>query len=435
MGESLAESLNRDCRCISIDHARLEAETQRLMEASHVAFGPWDKSALFASVPVYIGRRHLEEMRETVAVIEELTTSPVYRQEVLSRAKDIARLENPSRGVFFGYDFHLGQDGPQLIEVNTNAGGAMLNLLLGKAQKACVSRLDVPVECATNLEGLEERFVDMFRSDWELARGQRPLKTIAIVDDAPEEQFLYREFLLFRQLLKHAGFDAVIVDAAALQYQSGQLSFEGQPIDMVYNRLVDFYFEESRHRALHDAYVDGTVVVTPHPRAHALYADKRNLVLLRDEHLLVDAGLSATQRATLLRNVPETRLLDKSEADGYWRDRKSWFFKPIQGYGSKAAYRGDKLTKSTFADILERDYVAQRLVPPSQRHVEVEGVVVPLKLDVRCFVYNRTVELWAARLYNGQTTNFRTLGGGFAPIYTESSTVRATLESVAPRSP
>jgi hypothetical protein len=425
MGESLAESLNRDCRCISIDHPRLEAETKRLMEESHVAFEPWDKSALFASVPVYIGRRHLEEMQATVVAIEVLTRSPVYRETVLSRAKDLAKLENPSRGVFFGYDFHLGQHGPQLIEVNTNAGGAMLNLLLGKAQKVCVAGMDVPVECATNLEGLEERFVDMFRSDWVLSRGDRPLETIAIVDDDPEQQFLYREFLLFRQLLRRAGFEAIIADPRALRHESGQLTLEGKRIDLVYNRLVDFYLDEPRHRALRDAYVEGSVVLTPHPQAHALYADKRNLVLLRDEALLNEAGLSLDQRATLLRTVPETRLLDKAEAEAFWRDRKSWFFKPIQGYGSKAAYRGDKLTKSTFAEILERDYVAQRLVPPSQRHVEVDGVVVPLKLDVRCFVYDRKVELWAARLYNGQTTNFRTLGGGFAPIYTETSSARA----------
>ncbi|MER9685145.1 hypothetical protein [Mesorhizobium sp. M0139] len=41
-----------------------------------------------------------------------------------------------------GYDFHLDDDGPKLIEVNTNAGGAFLNALLAKAQKACCSEVD-----------------------------------------------------------------------------------------------------------------------------------------------------------------------------------------------------------------------------------------------------------------------------------------------------
>jgi hypothetical protein len=40
-----------------------------------------------------------------------------------------------------------------------------------------------------------------------------------------------------------------------------------------------------------------------------------------------------------------------------------------------------------------------------------------LKYDVRCFVYAGKIQLLAARLYQGQTTNFRTPGGGFAPVF------------------
>ena len=419
MGESNVEVLNRDCRCLSIDHALLASETQRLLAESGVRFEPWDKSALFASVPVFIAQEHLEQMADTVRAIETLTHTDAYRTRVLLRAAEIAKIPTMARGVFFGYDFHLGKDGPKLIEVNTNAGGAMLNLLLGRAQKACCKELKNPVKPATNLDGLEERFVAMFEEDYRLVRGTSPLSTIAIVDNAPESQFLYREFLLFRELFRSKGYDAVIVDPEQLRYDGQALSFLDKRIDLVYNRLVDFYFDEPRHEPLRRAYADGNVVVTPHPQAHALYADKRNLIWMGDKEFLQQAGLGAAERAVLEQCVPETVLVSKDQAAQFWRERKEWFFKPIQGYGSKAAYRGDKLTKSTFAEILSKDYVAQRLVPPSERHVEVEGAVVPLKLDVRCFVYDRKVELWAARLYHGQTTNFRTLGGGFAPIYTE----------------
>jgi hypothetical protein len=40
-----------------------------------------------------------------------------------------------------------------------------------------------------------------------------------------------------------------------------------------------------------------------------------------------------------------------------------------------------------------------------------------LKYDVRCFVYAGKIQLLAARLYQGQATNFRTPGGGFAPVF------------------
>jgi hypothetical protein len=39
-----------------------------------------------------------------------------------------------------------------------------------------------------------------------------------------------------------------------------------------------------------------------------------------------------------------------------------------------------------------------------------------LKYDVRCYVYDGRIQLVAARLYQGQTTNFRTPGGGFALV-------------------
>jgi len=89
------------------------------------------------------------------------------------------------------------------------------------------------------------------------------------------------------------------------------------------------------------------------------------------------------------------------------------FFKPNSGYGSRGAYRGDKLTRRVFGEILQSAYIAQKLAMPGERRVsEMES----LKYDVRCYTYNGVIQLAAARLYQGQTTNFRTPGGGFAPV-------------------
>ena len=43
-----------------------------------------------------------------------------------------------------------------------------------------------------------------------------------------------------------------------------------------------------------------------------------------------------------------------------------------------------------------------------------------LKLDVCNYVYDGQAQLVAARLYEGQATNFRTAAGGFAPVFTEA---------------
>jgi uncharacterized circularly permuted ATP-grasp superfamily protein len=63
------------------------------------------------------------------------------------------------------------------------------------------------------------------------------------------------------------------------------------------------------------------------------------------------------------------------------------------------------------------NYVAQELVPPGERMVMVDAATEPRKTDIRLFTYDGHVLLAAARLYQGQTTNFRTPGGGFAPVF------------------
>ena len=73
----------------------------------------------------------------------------------------------------------------------------------------------------------------------------------------------------------------------------GQLLAEGQPVDLVYNRLVDFSFDDPEYQALRAAYLDDAVVVTPNPRVHALYADKRDLTLLSNQEVLRSWGLSS----------------------------------------------------------------------------------------------------------------------------------------------
>jgi hypothetical protein len=46
----------------------------------------------------------------------------------------------------------------------------------------------------------------------------------------------------------------------------------------------------------------------------------------------------------------------------------------------------------------------------------VDGALTELKADLRCYAYRGEVQFTAARLWQGQTTNFRTAGGGFAEV-------------------
>jgi hypothetical protein len=369
---------------------------------------------LFASTAVFLSPVEAHRMARVIEAIEAVVALPAYHEAVLARTPAISRYEPGPLGVFLGYDFHLGADGPRLIEINTNAGGPLLNAILARAHRACCPEIE-PVVTGTRSQALEDAFLAMFIKEWRLQRGDVAPRRVAIVDDDPASQYLYPEFLLFEQLFRHAGLPVVIADARELVFRDGALRLGDEPIDLVYNRVTDFYFESREHGALRDAYLAGAVVVTPHPRTHALYADKRNLGLLSDAARLRAWGLAEEQIDTLKSGIAETVLVNEADANGLWSARRQLFFKPAAGFGSRAAYRGDKLTRRVWEEILRGDYVAQALIPPAERCVP-DGEA-PLKFDVRNYVYDGDVQLLAARLYQGQTTNFRTTGGGFAPTF------------------
>lgn len=418
--DSLAEALNRTCHCITVDAERLRAALEsRPATAGLYASIRERQPNLFSASAVFVSRAQLEQMREVIEAVGAVVALRDFREHVLAWAPEIARLDHGPRGVFMGFDFHVGAGGPRLIEINTNAGGALLNTALAAAELACCPEVEGLVAGGLAAREVEAEFLGMFREEWRLQRRDAPLERVAIVDDEPEAQYLHPEFLLFSEVFGSAGIAAEVADPRALEHAGGRLRLRGTAVDLVYNRLTDFPLGRPESAALRAAYVAGDVLVTPHPRVHALYADKRNLCVLSDPKLLRRFGAPREAIDVLARRVPLTRPVDPGRADEWWRERKRWFFKPVDGYGGKAAYRGDKLTRRTFAEMLDRAYVAQEIVPPSERTIALDGGEVPLKLDLRNYVYDGRVQLVAARLYQGQTTNFRTPGGGFAPVFTE----------------
>jgi hypothetical protein len=342
---------------------------------------------------VPIAASDLARMRELIAAVERVVALPQWDELVKIPKVDAGHTLNTLSGVFMGYDFHLTPDGPRLIEINTNAGGGLLAALQA-------GRTDVLAA-----------YVAMFRAEC----GTRELRTLAIVDEAPASQYLYPEFLGFRQLCAAHGIATLICAPDELLLCHGNLWHEEWKIDLVYNRLTDFAFAAPPQAVLREAWRQG-VRITPNPATHARYADKKNLIVLSDAALLESWGVDADTRATLLAGIPRTEAVTAERAADFWQRRRALFFKPTAGYGSKGSYRGDKLTKRVFDEILAGDYVAQAFAPPSTVAVEVAGELTELKADVRNYVYRGTVQLVAARLYQGQTTNFRTPGGGFAKV-------------------
>lgn len=439
------QTLNGKCFCLSLPEGALKRALKVELAAPEV-FDLIEQRCphLFSAQPVFVSNSQQLIMAAVIQAIERVVALPAFRQKILQDAPVLAQhasvltasAASAVKGVFFGYDFHLQDQKIGLIEVNTNAGGAMLNAVLARSQQACCAVMDDIVHTQAKVQQFEQDIVDMFRHEWQLAQSaqeqaqqeaqpasrsahsSRPLQSIAIVDDAPEAQYLYPEFLLFQQLFQRHGIDAVIAAPEALHWRDGGLWCDDKRIDLVYNRLTDFYLDDAKSHVLRSAYLADAVVLTPNPLIHALYADKRNLAIWSDPEQLQALGVDAETQACLLANIPRTEAVQAQHAERLWAHRRQLFFKPNAGYGGRAAYRGDKLTKRVWEEILAGDYIAQEIISPGERISGSPQMPAQMKFDIRQYAYAGVVQWTAARVYQGQTTNFRTPGGGFAPVYT-----------------
>jgi hypothetical protein len=361
-----------------------------------------------AATDITVSALDVWRMDEVVAAVHEVAATPAWQGAVLADAAPIARDQRQRvKGLFTGFDFHLTPTGPKLIEINTNAGGAFYGALIDQT-----SWNDGNAD-AHPLGNWAHTFVRQFRNEWQLA-GQGRLRSVAIVDDNPEEQFLKTEFELAERMLQDAGIAATIADPRELTFRDGRLWHGDLAIDLVYNRLTSFNLDRAEDAAIRDALLAGAVAVSPDPRTHALLACKRNLALLGDDTFLRNAGVAEAARQTLTDAIPRTISLTPANAAQLWTDRAQYYFKPMSGFGSRAVYDGAKLTAATWQQITARtDYVAQARVEAPR--IAIPGHE-PMRYDVRTFAYGSAPFMRLARVYRGQTTNFRTQGGGFARV-------------------
>lgn len=404
--------MNTSCFCLPLNRSELDDAIAADVAIPNMGELLLSKPNLFAGTGVFLAPEDLNAMLDQVHAIEAAAELAAYKCAAFSRADcALANVQSGTRGAFMGYDFHITPDGPRLIEVNTNAGGAFLVHALGQAVQQGAAPDYVPFAPGV----FEDRIYQMMLSEWHGAGRSGSPKILAIVDDAPQDQFLYPDMLLGQAMLAKHGLETIIIDASDLTLGTRGLMAGSRVVDIVYNRLTDFALTQPGSETLRTALLRDEVVVTPSPRHHALYADKRNLVLLSDTAKMQSWGL-APHHVETLKCLPKTIEVKAENADVLWAERKRFFFKPAGGFGGNATYRGDKLTRRVWSELLNADYIAQAYVPPSLRGVRTDDGRAQLKFDVRVYAYAGDPLLLAARVYQGQTTNFRTAGGGFAPV-------------------
>ena len=154
---------------------------------------------ILSTAEVTISPADLKRMVRLVHLLDRLSREPVYRATVAGQVPEVARFDPGHAAVMMGYDFHLSAAGPRLIEVNTNAGGAL------------------PAWLAAHPGGppppqLKRRLLAMFCAELRAqSRGRlRQPGCVAILDETPEQQFLYPEMQAFARLFREAGIAAAV---------------------------------------------------------------------------------------------------------------------------------------------------------------------------------------------------------------------------------
>ncbi len=351
------------------------------LEKTHSKYGKF-----FGNGSIFLSHKVYENIHKNIALVE-------------AKIKDQSDTK-VNGGILMSYDFHINKDTPKLIEINTNAGGIFLNYQLQLLENHCCGNRKLQ-----DVSLFEQKIVRMFRNEYNKKGGHtEELKTVVIMDENIEAQFLYPEMLICKQILEKDGIHVIMADPKDIEVKGTVAYLKGIKIDLIYNRNTDFYFENKENEKFLQILKDNKTVISPSPEDHLVFADKKNLVAL-------------SQDENLKSIIPQTILINADNQETLWSNRKSFFFKPLNGYGGKGSYNGNGLTKKMWANILMSQYVAQEIIVPNRKLMKIDGKQNFFKFDIRAYTYNGEVLLVASRVYQGQTTNFRTKNGGFMPVF------------------
>ena len=268
---------------------------------------------------------------------------------------------------------------------------------------------------------------------YEEFRGRRELPRIAIVDwpDVPT----IKEFLLYQEYFRSRGITCVIADPRDAEYEGGVLSFGGQPVDLIYKRVLITELVErcGLDGAMVRAVRDGAVCMANGFRAKILHK-KASLAVLSDEqnaHLF-----DADERAAIAAHIPWTRTVieRKTRYDGREVDllpfvaehRERFVLKPNDDYGGAGIVLGWTVSDGEWREAVGRalaaPYIVQERVripfEPYPSFVDGNVHIVDRMLDTAPFVsYGEYMDGYLTRLSTAALLNVTAGGGSTVPTF------------------
>jgi hypothetical protein len=318
-------------------------------------------------------------------------------------------------------DMLMHGDGFSFIELNADSPGGVVDQLL-------VERTLFELPHLSALLGDDERRFETPRPHdavldallgAHLAAGGSASPTIALVDFATTETL--GEIMVLVESFSRRGYRTVFADPAELSYEGRRLTARGEPIDLVYRRVLVKELLE-RHGLGHPlfaAYRDHAVCVANSFRTKAL--NKKAAFALLGDPEYADLFTHAEREAIRL-HVPWTRRLIEGPAEYHGttvdlfemlqRDQERFVIKPNDEYGGQGVVLGWTASPAEWTRALEnaKDSCvvqerrhARRIRMPTYRGGSVEWEDV--YFDLCPFVFGGKMEGGIVRLSTTGITN------------------------------
>lgn len=327
----------------------------------------------------------LKQAQDFVRNTFQLRETKAYQEKYSEQLNKLGLKDPGNKSIAMSYDFHVNSENQlKLIEVNTNASFLALGFEMYTA-----AGVELPIK-DFHIEEVDQNI----QAELKLQGKNIASPSIAIIDEEPEKQRLYAEFLLYQSLFIKWGYKSQIVDYRNLLSK----------VDFIYNRWTDFYLNQESSKDLRKSFLDRSVCISPNPYEYFLLADKNRMLDWQNE-------------PSLKPNLPGAEILTKENAEQIWSKRKNLFFKPMQSFGSKQTFKGASISRRAFDEICNQGFLAQEFIPaPELEFTTPEGKTDKFKYDLRFYAYQDRVQLAVARIYQGQVTNLKTPWGGFACV-------------------
>ncbi|MBC6415823.1 MAG: hypothetical protein GDA46_05470 [Bdellovibrionales bacterium] len=344
----------------------------------------------FSKKTIPLKKTHFKAIKQVVEKIYQLKTEAPYQKKILNHLDPISQSQQDS--MLMGYDFHINEDTVKLIEVNTNASAFLLANFLYQSSNE-------------NFEDSLKALKNSFFWEWKKFKPHKKTPKIVLIDEQIKTQKMLIEFFMYKDFFKSMGWDLDILDSHDILIDEKNFLYttKKERIDFIYNRSTDFYFNKHPHLA--KAYKHQTCLILPQPRDYALLADKKRQIDWTQQ--------TFPQIQSIQKYLLKTKSLTKENNTLFWKNRKNYFFKISQGYSGKLVYRGSSVTRKKWEQLLKNKSLAQEYFPPSYL---IDSSKQKWKIDIRAYAYKNQIQQLIARIYQGQLTNFKVKGSGFAKI-------------------